>query len=70
MEKSAIDWIAYILVVIGALNWGLVGLASFGGVDYSWDLVNLILGGIPMLAAIVYLLVGLSGIWVLVKMFK
>lgn len=69
-SKSVIDWIAYILVVIGALNWGLVGLTSFSAVSYNWDLVNLILGRIPLLAAIVYLLVGLSGIWVLIKLFK
>ena len=70
MEKSAIDWIAYILVVIGALNWGLVGLGSFSAVTYDWDLINLIFGTWPMVAAIVYLLVGLSGIWVLFKLFK
>lgn len=69
-EKSTIDWIAMVLVVIGALNWGLVGAASFGGISYGWDLVALLLGGIPTLAAIVYLLVGLSGLWMLIKMFK
>lgn len=69
-EKSTLDWIAMVLVVIGAINWGLVGAASFGGITYSWDLVALLLGSIPTLAAIVYLLVGLSGIWMLVKMFK
>lgn len=70
MERGAFAWIASVLVVIGALNWGLVGLNSFGGVSYNWDLVALIFGGIPWLAAIVYLLVGLSGIWLLVKLFK
>lgn len=70
MEKSSLDWIAYVLVVIGALNWGLVGLKSFGAVSYDWDLVALLLGAMPWLAAIVYLLVGLSGLWVLFKLFK
>lgn len=70
MERSAIDWIAYILVVIGALNWGLVGLGSFSGISYSWDLVAMIFGSWPVVAAIVYLLVGLSGLWVLFKLFK
>jgi len=70
MEKSAIDWIAYILVVIGALNWGLVGLTSFNVISYDWDLVALILGSVPWLAAVVYLLVGLSGLWILFKLFK
>lgn len=70
MERSALEWIASILVVIGALNWGLVGIASFSGINYSWDLVALLLGGIPMLASIVYILVALSGIWMLIKLFK
>ena len=70
MEKSALDWIAYILVVIGALNWGLVGLKSFSMVSYDWDLVALLLGAMPWLAAVVYLLVGLSGLLVLYKLFK
>ncbi len=70
MKRSATDWIAYVLVVIGAINWGLVGITSFSEVSYSWDLVALIFGGFPWLAAIIYLLVGLSGLWVLVKLFK
>ena len=70
MKRSATDWIAYVLVVIGAINWGLVGITSFSGVSYSWDIVALIFGGFPWLAAIIYLLVGLSGLWVLVKLFK
>jgi uncharacterized membrane protein YuzA (DUF378 family) len=67
---KSIDTIAKILVIIGALNWGLVGIMSFSGVNYSFDLVALILGGIPALASMVYLLVGLSGVWVLATMFK
>lgn len=49
---------AWWLVVIGAINWGLVGLANI-------DLVNVILGSWPMLVKVVYLLVGLSGLWLL-----
>lgn len=70
MGRSALEWIASILVVIGALNWGLVGIASFSGISYSWDLVALLLGSIPMLASIVYILVALSGIWMLMQLFK
>ncbi len=70
VKKSAIAWIASILVVIGALNWGLVGLTSFSSITYDWDLVALLLGSIPWLAAIVYLLVALSGIWLLINLFK
>ena len=69
-EKSTLDWIAAILVTIGALNWGLVGIGSFSSVSYSWDIIALIFGGAPWLAAIIYLLVGLSGVYMLVKLFK
>ncbi|MES2203556.1 MAG: DUF378 domain-containing protein [Patescibacteria group bacterium] len=58
--------IGWILVVIGALNWGLVGLGWLaGGAD--WNVVHMILGFNLQLEAIVYVLVGLSGIWMLVK---
>lgn len=49
-----------ILIVVGAINWGLVGLGNFFGGD--WNLVNLILGGISWLENTVYVLVGLAGI--------
>ncbi|MCC7552569.1 DUF378 domain-containing protein [Candidatus Micrarchaeota archaeon] len=57
-EKKIIDWIAYVLLIIGGLNWGLYGLLNM-------DLVALLLGTIPILATIVYLLVGISAIYVL-----
>ena len=54
---TIINKIALILVIIGALNWGLVGLFTF-------DLVAWICGGATtMLARIIYTLVGLAGIW-------
>ena len=47
--------IAYILVIVGALNWGLVGIFGF-------DLVATIFGEMSILARIVYGLVGVSAI--------
>ena len=61
MEKSTIDWIAYILVIIGALNWGQMSFSTF-------NVVALL--QIDWLIKIVYALVGLSGIWILIKLFK
>jgi uncharacterized membrane protein YuzA (DUF378 family) len=56
--------IAWALVIIGALNWGLVGLGMlFGGA--SWNVVSMIFGSWPTLEGIIYLLVGLSAVWVL-----
>ena len=52
----AIEWVALILVVVGAVNWGLVGLFQF-------DLVATLFGGqAAPLSRIVYALVGISGI--------
>ncbi len=62
MERSSIDWIAEILVVIGALNWGLFAISP------SWELVQYL--SISWLITLVYALVGLSGIWMLIKLFK
>lgn len=50
-----IKLIAYILVIVGALNWGLVGLFNF-------DLVTAIFGDMSIMARIVYSLVGISAI--------
>ena len=56
--------ITWILIIVGALNWGLVGLGGFAGAN--WNVVNLILGSWPQVEWAVYVLVGLSGVWELV----
>lgn len=58
MKMGVIDWIAFVLVMIGGLNWGLVGLFSF-------DLVNAILGA-GIIAKVVYTLVGLSALYMII----
>lgn len=58
MEKTILDWIALVLVIIGGLNWGLVGL-------FNLDLVELVFGSIAVLANIVYILVGLSALYLI-----
>jgi len=52
-----IELIALILVLVGGLNWGLVGLLNI-------NLVTLILGSVPILVTIVYDLVGLSALYI------
>lgn len=47
--------VAFLLVIVGALNWGLVGAFHF-------NLVNTVLGSMPWLESLVYILVGLSAI--------
>jgi len=57
MKKlSSLDFISLILVVVGGLNWGLVGLFNF-------DLVATIFGEMSIVARLVYILVGLSALY-------
>ena len=60
---NVINKIALILVIIGALNWGLIGLFSF-------DLVAWISGGAAtVLARIIYTLVAIAGVWSISMLF-
>ncbi|MFH0838401.1 MAG: DUF378 domain-containing protein [Patescibacteria group bacterium] len=54
--------LAMVLVVVGAINWGLAGLGGFLGSNLN--VVNLLVGSWPTVESIVYLLVGVSGLWV------
>jgi len=61
---KAINIITLVLVIVGGINWGLVGLARF-------DLVAALFGGQDApLARLVYVLVGLSALWQLVPLFR
>jgi len=53
---NALDWIALVLLIIGGLNWGLVGLFGF-------DLVAAIFGPMTAISRIVYVLVGLAALY-------
>jgi uncharacterized protein len=61
---KALHMVSFILAMVGALNWGLVGIGGFMGSNLN--LVNLILGSAPMVEWIVYVLVGLSAVYLLV----
>jgi len=53
---KSIDVLAAVLLVVGGLNWGLVGFFNF-------DLVAAIFGNMSAISRIVYILVGLSGLY-------
>ncbi len=55
-----IDGVALALVIVGALNWGLVAVAEF---DLVAEIFGLSFGETNAVTRIVYGLVGLSGIW-------
>jgi uncharacterized protein len=57
-KMNPVSWIAVILVIIGGLNWGLVGFFKF-------DLVAAIFGDMSALTRIVYALVGLSALYMI-----
>lgn len=61
VRVNPVDWLSLLLVIVGAINWGLVGLGQL--VDANWNLVNLLVGGIPTLEALIYVLVGLAGLY-------
>ena len=63
-HKCGMAKLAWVLVIIGGLNWGLVGVGMLMG--SNWNLVNMIFGSWPKLEAIVYLVVGIA---TLVKIF-
>ncbi|MES2006781.1 MAG: DUF378 domain-containing protein [Patescibacteria group bacterium] len=52
------------LAVIGAVNWGLVGAGWLAG-NADWNVVHMLLGGSAQVEAVVYVLVGLSGLWLI-----
>lgn len=54
-----VNIIAFILVLIGALNWGLIGI-------FDWNLVTAIFGvGLTVGARIIYILVFLASLWLI-----
>ncbi|MDO4564137.1 MAG: DUF378 domain-containing protein [Clostridia bacterium] len=55
--------VALILMIIGALNWGLVGIFQF-------DLVAAIFGYASVVSRIIYTLVGIAGLWGIVMLFQ
>ena len=63
MKHSALDWFTWILVLVGALNWGLMGF-------FKWNLVEFLFGSWPIVITIVYDLVGLSALWSVWGMYK
>lgn len=53
---KVIDTIALILIIMGAINWGLIGIFNF-------NLVDTLFGTVSVLSHIIYTLVSISGLW-------
>jgi uncharacterized membrane protein YuzA (DUF378 family) len=55
-KLNVVDWIALLLVIVGGLNWALVGIFKF-------DLVAWIFGDMSVVSRIVYILVGVGAVY-------
>jgi len=62
MKMLGMDWLVWILLFIGGLNWGLVGA-------FDYNLVDSIFGVGSVVGRIIYVLVGLAAIWSLISVF-
>lgn len=58
MKMNTVDKVALALVIVGGLNWGLVGLLKF-------DLVEFLLGSMPLLQNTIYTVVGISAAYMI-----
>ena len=56
MKLNLFDYIALILVIIGAVNWGLIGFFRF-------DLIHVIFGNMTLLSRLIYAVVGICGLY-------
>ena len=59
MENRGLDYTALIISMIGALNWGLIGLFKF-------NLVSWIFGDMSWISRIIYVIVGICGLYLLI----
>lgn len=57
--KKWLHIVAFILVIVGGINWGLFGAFGFDFVDY-------VFGGFPTVAEIIYVLIGVSAVYLAV----
>ncbi len=58
-KMNGIDWIACLLVIIGALNWGLMGF-------FGINLVAMLFGEVSIVTRVIYCAIGVAGVWGLI----
>ncbi len=58
MDSRALDYTCLVLVIIGAINWGLVGFFRF-------DLVKFLFGDLTVLSRIIYAVIGIAGLYLI-----
>ncbi|WAH36397.1 DUF378 domain-containing protein [Alicyclobacillus dauci] len=60
MRWNTIDWVAWVLAIVGALNWGVIGFFGF-------NVIDAVFGTGTGLSRTIYALVGLGGLWQLIS---
>lgn len=60
MKMNALGWIAMILLVIGGLNWGLIGI-------FEWDLIAAIFGDMSVLSRIIYIIIAVAAVYMIIS---
>lgn len=63
MERNWLDIVSLILIIIGAINWGLIGF-------FNLDLISMIFGTMSMITRTIFAVVGIAGIYSLVLFWK
>lgn len=62
MDSRAFDYTALVLVIIGAINWGLIGIFKFDLVAF---ICGEVFGGVNVVSRIIYILVGIAGLYLI-----
>lgn len=62
LNLSALDWVCFALLIIGAINWGLVGIAEINAVEQVLEPVFQP-DAAEVIARVIYVLVGLAGLY-------
>jgi len=64
MDLKHVGFVATLLVVLGAVNWGLIAFGNLFLDGTDLNVVGLVLGAWPSLIQFVYLIIGAAGVWV------
>lgn len=64
--KKWLHMIAFVLVIIGGINWGLFGLFPVGQDGVGFDIVSILFGFSDFLQSLIYVLIGVSAVYLLI----
>lgn len=69
IRLTVVDWLCFVLLIAGAINWGLIGLVDINAVEAILDPVFQE-GALELIARVIYVLVGLAGVYVLYPLYR